>query len=95
MYRIIAPTLACSWLLAAPIVLGSDSAEADRAITKQVLARFAEHTDLGTQLTVRTMDGVVYLDGFASTSLVKSNAESLARSIDGVKKVIDNIGISK
>ena len=85
--------LAFPWLLAGSEVFASDG-KGDESITKQVNALFAQHADLGTELSVRTENGVVFLNGFASTPLEKQNAEDLAKSIVGVHEVIDNIGVS-
>jgi osmotically-inducible protein OsmY len=67
----------------------------DKSITQQVQTLIVQHPDLGTTLYVRTINGVVYLTGTVSTSYGKSNAESLAQSVVGVRSVIDNLGISK
>ena len=67
----------------------------DEAITKQVMALFAQHADFGNQLTVHTKKGVVHINGFVANSLAKENADSLAKSVDGVKEVLDNAGIQK
>jgi osmotically-inducible protein OsmY len=67
----------------------------DEQITTQVKTLIIKHPDLGTQITVNTKNGTVYLTGKAANSLSKANAEDLARSVSGVKDVVDNIGIEK
>jgi osmotically-inducible protein OsmY len=76
------------------ITAHADDAQ-DQAITAQVEAALQSHPDVGTQIAVQTQGGVVYLSGKTSTSLSKSNAEDLAKSVSGVQKVVDNIGLEK
>jgi osmotically-inducible protein OsmY len=67
----------------------------DKAITDQVKGAFTQHPDVGTEISVMTKDGVVYLKGNTSTPLGKTHAEDLAKAVPGVQKVIDDIGIEK
>jgi osmotically-inducible protein OsmY len=67
----------------------------DKAITDQVKAAIVNHPDLGTEISVSTKDGVVYLKGTTSTPLAKSHAEELARGVPGVQKVVDDLGTEK
>jgi osmotically-inducible protein OsmY len=67
----------------------------DKAITDQVKSAFSSHPDLGTEISVNTKDGVVYLKGNTSTPLAKSHAEELAKAVPGVQKVVDDIGTQK
>ena len=73
---------------------GAGGCEGDAAITQQVQALFKQHTEFGTQLYVKTMDQVVYLTGQVNTELQRDSAESLARGVTGVRKVINNVGVS-
>lgn len=73
---------------------GAAGCEGDAQITQQVQALFRQHTEFGTQLYVKTLDGVVYLTGQVNTDLQRDSAESLARSVAGVQKVINNVAVS-
>jgi len=89
---------ACWTLLPVMVAIGglavADEAS-DKAITRQVRQLIVQHADLGTQLHVKTKDGVVYLTGRVPTGLAKSNAEDLVKGVPGVTKVIDNAEIPK
>lgn len=73
----------------------SDAAANDEAITKQVNAVFSQHADLGTQWHVQTIKGIVYIHGIVANSLAKANADSLAKTVSGVKDVVDDAGVDK
>jgi hyperosmotically inducible protein len=79
--------------------MGCLSAQADvsqdKAITDQVKSALSSHPDVGTEISVMTKGGVVYLKGKASTPLAKSHAEDLAKAVPGVQKVVDDIGTEK
>jgi osmotically-inducible protein OsmY len=72
----------------------ADSAQ-DKAITEQVKTAFAKNTDVGTEISVITRNGVVHLNGTTTTPLAKSHAESLAKAVPGVTQVVDDIGTQK
>jgi osmotically-inducible protein OsmY len=72
----------------------SDEAS-DKEITRQVEAAFAQHRDLGPVLYVRTKHGIVYLSGRTSTGFARSNAVDVAKSVPGVKQVVNEVGLSK
>ncbi len=64
----------------------------DTAITAKVKAKFADDSRLKTsKLSVTTNNGVVTLTGAAPSSDAKSAAEDLAKTVDGVKSVDDQI----
>lgn len=67
----------------------------DKVITDQVKMAFGKNPDIGTQISVITRNGVVYLNGTTTTPLAKSHAESLAKSVPGVTQVVDDIGTQK
>ena len=69
--------------------------DSDKEITRHVELLIAQHPDLGTQLTVRTKNGVVYLGGTAFTVFSQSNAQSVAQHVPGVKGIVDLSGISE
>jgi osmotically-inducible protein OsmY len=67
----------------------------DQMITSQVQSAIKRNADVGTQVTVSTKDGVVYLKGNTSTSLAKSHAEDLAKAVPGVQKVVNDVSTEK
>lgn len=73
---------------------GAAGCEGDAQITQQLQALFRQHTEFGTQLYVKTLDQVVYLTGQVNTDLQRDSAESLARGVSGVRKVINNVAVS-
>jgi osmotically-inducible protein OsmY len=67
----------------------------DKAITDQVKSAISTHPDVGTEISVMTKNGVVYLKGKTTTALAKSHAEDLSKAIPGVQKVVNDIGTEK
>jgi len=66
----------------------------DTAITTAVKARLYENKDVaGTSIRVETMKGTVLLSGFAKDTTEKATAETLARKVDGVKAVKNEIAV--
>jgi osmotically-inducible protein OsmY len=66
----------------------------DSAITASVKSRMlADETVAGTSITVETLNGTVMLSGFAKSELEKSTAESIARKVDGVRAVKNEITV--
>ncbi len=64
----------------------------DTAITTKVKAKFIGVDRLkNSDISVSTANGVVSLTGTASNADAKSAAETIARSVDGVKSVEDNL----
>jgi BON domain len=74
----------------------SSNPAVDQKITADVEKRFGQHAELEApnQLTVRTINRVVYLNGLVSTGLQRSDAESVANQVQGVDKVVDSIGVT-
>ena len=70
-------------------------ASQDKAITSQVKSVLSKNSDVGTDISVTTKDGVVYLKGKTLTPAAKSRAEELAKSVPGVQKVVDDLGSEK
>lgn len=68
----------------------------DAQITADVRALFDQHPELGPSalLSVKTLDGVVYLGGVVDTDLVRDEAQSIAAQAHGVKKVVNSLGVS-
>ena len=66
----------------------------DTAITTAVKARFVENKDVAaSSISVETLNGTVMLSGFAKSATEKSTADSIARSVNGVKAVRNEIAI--
>ena len=66
----------------------------DAAITTAVKARFIDNKDVdAASIKVETLNGTVMLSGFAKNALEKSTAESIARRVNGVKSVKNEIAV--
>jgi hyperosmotically inducible protein len=66
----------------------------DSVITAGVKTRMLEDERVaGTSITVETMKGTVMLSGFAKSEAEKAAAESIAKSVDGVKAVKNEITV--
>lgn len=64
----------------------------DTSITTQVKARFVDNKDVdAASISVETLKGVVMLSGFAKSQSERSNAEIVARKVNGVKSVRNEI----
>ena len=67
----------------------------DVAITASVNARLAKDPDLSAlRINVDTKDGAVTLTGPAPSQSAKDRAATLAREVDGVKSVTNNLSVS-
>lgn len=66
----------------------------DATITTQVKSRMLNNPDVaGTSISVETLNGVVMLSGFAKNTTEKSTAEKIARDVNGVKSVRNEIAV--
>jgi osmotically-inducible protein OsmY len=66
----------------------------DTAITASVKTRMLEDERVaGTSVTVETLNGTVMLSGFAKSQAEKAAAESIARKVDGVRAVKNEITV--
>ena len=64
----------------------------DTAITTAVKARFIENKLVdAVSISVETLKGAVVLSGFAKNTAEKTTAEALARKVDGVRSVRNDI----
>lgn len=89
----------CTLLLASFMgCAGSDTRQStgqyvdDSAITAKVKAAIFDEDSLKSrQINVETFKGVVQLSGFVDSSKNYNKAEQIARNVDGVKSVINNI----
>jgi hyperosmotically inducible periplasmic protein len=66
----------------------------DATITTQVKSRMLDNPNVaGTSISVETLNGTVLLSGFAKTSAEKDTAERIARDVNGVKAVKNQIAL--
>jgi osmotically-inducible protein OsmY len=66
----------------------------DSVITTQIKSRMAENKDVASSsISVETLNGTVMLSGFAKNTLEKTTAEKIARDVNGVKAVKNEIAV--
>lgn len=66
----------------------------DATITTQIKSRFVENRDVdAASIKVETLNGTVMLSGFAKNATEKSTAEAIARRVNGVKSVRNEIAV--
>jgi osmotically-inducible protein OsmY len=66
----------------------------DTTITTQVKSRMlADPLVAGTSISVETLNGTVMLSGFAKSATEKSAAERIARDVNGVRMVKNEIAV--
>ena len=66
----------------------------DTTITTQIKARFLDNKQVdGTSISVETLNGTVMLSGFAKSQREKDTAESIARGVNGVKSLRNEIAV--
>jgi len=66
----------------------------DAALTTRIKARFIENKQVdAASIKVETLNGTVMLSGFAKSSVERSTAENIARGVNGVKSVKNEIAV--
>jgi osmotically-inducible protein OsmY len=66
----------------------------DATITTQIKSRFVENKDVdAASIQVETLNGSVMLSGFAKNATEKATAESIARKVNGVRSVRNEIAV--
>ena len=66
----------------------------DATITTQIKGRFIENKSVdAASIKVETLNGTVMLSGFAKNATEKSTAETIARGVNGVKSVKNEIAV--
>ena len=66
----------------------------DTAITTSVKARFVDNREVdASAISVETLNGTVMLSGFAKSANEKVTAETIARKVNGVRSVKNEIAI--
>lgn len=67
----------------------------DTTITAQVKGRLAAaEAETLAKVDVDTVNGVVYLNGTVDDAQLKARAESIARSQEGVRRVVNNLRVA-
>jgi osmotically-inducible protein OsmY len=97
---LLAATLAAASLLALPgcaVTRGQETVGAyvdDATITTQIKSRFVSNKDVdAASIKVETLNGTVMLSGFAKSSTERATAERIARDVNGVKSVRNEIAV--
>ena len=66
----------------------------DTVITTQIKSRMLNDKDVaGTSIGVETLNGTVMLSGFAKSSMERGAAERIARDVNGVRQVKNEIAV--
>ena len=66
----------------------------DTTITSTVKGRYVGNKDVdASSIRVETLNGTVMLSGFAKNATEKATAESIARKVNGVKSVKNEIAV--
>lgn len=67
----------------------------DASITASVKSHLATQERVGTltQINVSTVANTVYLSGIVKSTQEKQRAEEIARQVDGVKRVVNNLEV--
>ena len=66
----------------------------DSAVTTSVKARFVDNKEVdASAISVETLNGTVMLSGFAKSTLERNTAEKIARGVNGVKSVKNEIAV--
>ena len=66
----------------------------DATITTQIKSRFVENKQVdASSIRVETLNGTVMLSGFAKNATEKATAEDIARKVNGVKAVKNEIAV--
>ena len=67
---------------------------ADAALTTRIKARFVENKQVdAASIRVETLNGTVMLSGFAKSTTERNTAEAIARGVNGVKSVKNELAI--
>jgi hypothetical protein len=74
---------------------GTAGCPGDTKITNDLQMRMKQYSAIEApdSVSVQTKNQVVYLYGKVSTSLQRSTAESIARAVPGVTRVVDSISV--
>lgn len=93
--RVAALVMAIAFALSGCSLFKSSSAPNDEAIVSSIQSKLYQDPVLKTRdIHVVSQQGVVVLSGNVGTDQEKSQAEQFAQSTDGVKQVIDQLGVN-
>ena len=75
----------------------SSNPPGNQKVTVDIETRFHQHADLEPPnlLDVQTISRVVYLHGMVPTDLQRRDAESVAKEVQGVQKVVNLIAVAQ
>jgi len=95
-WRIASAAVLVAFVSACTVVEGKQSGDEymdDASITTQVKTQLASDVGLSpaNQISVETSNRVVQLSGFVDSAAHKAQAESVARGVEGVESVENNI----
>ena len=66
----------------------------DATITTQIKGRFVDNKSVdAASIKVETLNGTVLLSGFAKNATEKATAETIARGVNGVKSVRNEVAV--
>lgn len=66
----------------------------DTTITTQIKGRFVENERVdAASISVETLNGAVRLSGFAKNSAERGTAEAIARGVNGVRSVRNDVAV--
>lgn len=66
----------------------------DATITTQIKSRFVENKEVdAASIKVETLNGNVMLSGFAKNNTERTSAEAIARKVNGVKSVRNEVAV--
>jgi osmotically-inducible protein OsmY len=76
---------------------GPEGCPSDQKITANVQTRLNQHPEFGPpdSIEVQTLDHVVYLNGLVDVGLERRTAESIAKQVPGVERVVNNIAVQR
>jgi hyperosmotically inducible periplasmic protein len=90
-------TLALLTVSGCAVTRGQESVGAyidDATITTQIKSRFVENKAVdAASIKVETLNGTVMLSGFAKNATERTTAETIARDVNGVKSVKNEIAV--
>jgi osmotically-inducible protein OsmY len=78
-------------------LIGCATSKPDEKITDKVQTAIDKHPDLGPPgaIQVQTRNGVVYLSGQVGNGFSSENVVSVARGVNGVTDVVNNISVAR
>jgi osmotically-inducible protein OsmY len=74
---------------------GFEGCPGDAQITAKVESLFNQHPEIGTEVSVQTLNRVVYLSGLVSEGDMRATAGDLAVATPGVTRVVNTIAVAK